>query len=1098
MTAAVFVIAGVLAGTLAWHLERQRARLQQSVVGNLAAAHAHMLHDRLEQELTAAYAVAALVRESKGAAPTFESFARELLKSYPRTVTLSLAPGGVIRRIVPAGGALGAIGGDLLKDPVHRQESALARDTGRMALAGPIDLPSGARGVVGRLPIYLDDGRGGRRFWGLVNVAIRLPDALNIARLDELASQGFVYRLWRVNPSGNQRELIAGSPSETPLRMLDQALAVPNANWVLSIAPRRGWGDPFAMALEWSLVFLFSALAAALTHRWISSRALTRRLGAEVQRQTAEVRLREADLGRAEAMARLGSLVFDRNGALLRASPEGGRISGLSGQSASGFADFLQRVHPDDRADLTDCWERACAGKDSAIEHRLMRGGEIRWLRHLMRLERDPEGIPVRVLATVQDVTERRQSQDALQHVLMKYEALFDAFPLGIAVTDAGGRILEANSTAESLLGLSQEALESRALDALEWTILRTDGTAMPTEEFAGARALRDRRLVSGAEMGVVRPEGDVVWLSVTAAPIPLEEGGVLIVLGDIGERLRTDLELRIAATVFESQEGMMVTDARGVILRVNRAFAENAGYSPEELLGKTPRIFQSGRHDRAFYDAMWDCILRTGSWKGEVWNRRKSGEIYPEWLTISAVKNRDGVVTNYVGTHTDITQRKEVENEIRDLAYFDPLTHLPNRRLLMDRLHLAIANSARSQRQGALIFIDLDRFKTLNDTLGHHVGDELLKQVAQRLHDCVREGDTVARLGGDEFVVMLPDLGLNPDAAAGLARVVGEKILTRLDQPYELVGHPYRNTPSIGVILFSGQDSSADDLLKHADLAMYQAKAAGRNTLRFFDPSMQAALATRASLEADLQAGVDSGQLLLHYQPQVDASERMIGVEALVRWMHPRHGWVSPAEIIQLAESTGQMILLGRWILETACAQLARWADHAEFGQLTLAVNIAASQFRHPSFVALVQSVLAESGADPRRLRLELTESFLLDSMPEAIAKMDALKESGVGFALDNFGTGYCALSFLRRLPLDQLKIDPVFVQNILNHPNAEAIARAFMELARSCGLEVLAEGVETDEQRVFLVRQGCRAFQGYLFGRPVPADALGAATAD
>ncbi len=431
-------------------------------------------------------------------------------------------------------------------------------------------------------------------------------------------------------------------------------------------------------------------------------------------------------------------------------------------------------------------------------------------------------------------------------------------------------------------------------------------------------------------------------------------------------------------------------------------------------------------------------------------------------------------------------------EDQINNLAFFDPLTHLPNRRLLIDRLQQALAACARSGRRGALLFIDLDNFKTLNDSLGHDVGDLLLSAVAHRLGVCVREGDTVARFGGDEFVVILEGLSDDTVEAAAQTETVAAKILATLAQPYQLSGHERNSTPSIGITLFSGHQDSIEDLLKRADLAMYQAKATGRNNLRFFDPAMQAVVSARATMEADLRQAVREDQFLLHYQAQVDGSGRLIATEALVRWQHPSRGLVSPAEFIPLAEETGLILPLGEWVMRTACRQLVAWAAQPERRHLSVSVNVSARQFRHPDFVHQVLEILDETGADPARLRLELTESLLLHDVEEIIARMSALKAHGVEFSLDDFGTGYSSLSYLKRLPFSQLKIDQSFVRDVLTDPNDAAIARTIVALAQSMGLAVMAEGVETEEQREFLAQQGCHAYQGYLFGRPGPAEAL------
>lgn len=584
--------------------------------------------------------------------------------------------------------------------------------------------------------------------------------------------------------------------------------------------------------------------------------------------------------------------------------------------------------------------------------------------------------------------------------------------------------------------------------------------------------------------------QGRAGWVSTSKWPIFDDEGRVAGLFGisrDVTQSRLAEIDLRIAAAAFQSREGMCVTDAAGVILRVNRAFTKVTGYSAEEAVGQTPRLLRSGRHDKAFYEEMWGTVNATGSWEGEIWNRRKCGELFPEWLTITAVRDDAGSVTHYVATLTDITQRKEAEYEIRNLAFYDPLTRLPNRRLLLERLKHALSAITRSEHGGALLFIDLDNFKTLNDTYGHDMGDLLLQQVAERLASCVRQTDTVARLGGDEFVVLLEDLSGSPQDAALQAKTVGEKILLTLNQPYPLAGHEYHSTPSIGITLFSGPHNLSDELMKRADLALYDAKAAGRNTLRFFDPALQAAVTARASLEADLRKGLQQGQFVLHYQPQIDDAGTISGTEALVRWQHPSLGLVAPAAFIPLAEETGLILPLGQWVLETACRQLATWATVPGRAHLSISVNVSVRQFRQPDFVAQVLAALERTGAAPSRLQLELTESLLLDDVEEVIAKMAALRARGVSFALDDFGTGYSSLSYLRRLPLDQLKIDKSFVTDIVGNTNDAVISRTIVALARSLGLAVIAEGVETTEQRQFLALQGCRSYQGFLLSAPL-----------
>ena len=589
-------------------------------------------------------------------------------------------------------------------------------------------------------------------------------------------------------------------------------------------------------------------------------------------------------------------------------------------------------------------------------------------------------------------------------------------------------------------------------------------------------------------------PDGEKIhWIETFRTPVIDENGKVLGTTGfarDITERKQVEIDLRIAATAFESQEGIMVTDTNNEILRVNQAFTRITGYTADEAVGKSPRLLRSGRHDANFYAAMWENIKSTGAWEGEIWNRRKNGEIYPQHLIISTVKNADGIISNYVATLTDISVDKAAADEIKNLAFYDPLTRLPNRRLLLDRLTQALASSARSGRSGALLIIDLDNFKNLNDTLGHDVGDLLLQQVAKRLQSCVREGDTVARLGGDEFVVMLEDLSEQSLDAAGQTEVVGNKILSTLNQAYRLGSHEHRNSPSIGVTLFQDNSVTIDVLMKQADIAMYQSKKSGRNTLRFFDPEMQKTINVRADLENELRKAIESDQFQLYYQVQVDNMQRPLGAEVLIRWMHPERGLISPAEFIPIAEEIGLIYPIGWWVLETACAQLKKWQAEETSRHLTLSVNVSAKQLHHADFADQVQAAVEHYGINPALLKLELTEGMLLDNIETTIAAMNGLKEFGIGFSLDDFGTGYSCLQYLKKLPLNQLKIDQSFVRDIVVDSSDRAIVQTIIAMAHSLNLNVIAEGVETEEQRQLLLDKGCTHYQGYLFGRPLPIE--------
>ena len=608
--------------------------------------------------------------------------------------------------------------------------------------------------------------------------------------------------------------------------------------------------------------------------------------------------------------------------------------------------------------------------------------------------------------------------------------------------------------------------------------------------EFCASRTSRMKP--HDFEYRFIARNGRTVWLRdivnvVAENGVPRWLRGIMI---DVTDQKVAEQNLRIAATAFESKEGMIITDANNVILRVNSAFTAITGYTAKDIFGKTPKVLQSNVQDKNFYKDMWKSISRTGSWKGEVYNRRKNGEVYPQYLTITAVKDRSGEITNYVGTLSDISKTKKAEEEIKYLAFYDHLTGLPNRCLLLDRLKQALAYSARNKNNGALLFIDMDNFKDLNDTLGHYFGDQLLKQVAERLKSCVRESDTVSRLGGDEFVVILEKLEEDLTKSAVLTETVTDKILDVLSQPYQFGMHTFHSSSSIGVILFNNGQQEADELLKQADIAMYQAKKSGRNTVCFFDPEMQDIIIARSLLEAELRRALDNQQFNLQFQIQIDNLGCPLGAEALIRWEHPERGLISPAQFIPLAEETGLILPIGQWVLKTVCEQIKMWQQYELARDLFLSVNVSVKQFHQPNFVDQVQTAIQNAGINPKRLKLELTESMFLENVKEVIVTMNQLKDIGVQFSLDDFGTGYSSLQYLKELPLDQLKIDQSFVRDIVSDSNNLSIVKTIIAMAHSMNLSVIAEGVETNAQQRLLMDKGCFAYQGFLFGKPLPIE--------
>ncbi len=711
---------------------------------------------------------------------------------------------------------------------------------------------------------------------------------------------------------------------------------------------------------------------------------------------------------------------------------------------------------------------------------------------HLIDIEVSTTFIPEQncFIAFLHDITERKLAQTELQY---KQGLLNEAQQLG----QLGSWEM---NLARGELRWSDETYRIFELDPVQFSpsyenflnVIHPDDRDRVNQAYT--RSLTDRQPYD-IQHRLLFADGRIKWVrehcssEFDASGQPLRSVGAV---QDITEQHLAAEQQGIAAIAFETQTAIVITDTTPKILRVNKAFEEITGYSAAEAVGQNPNILSAPeiRESKAFYEEMWADLLGKGKWSGEVRDKHKSGRIYPKWLTITAVKAIDGQASHYVGTFFDITERKRAEENIHQLAFYDALTRLPNRRLLLDRLHQALALSMRSGRHGAVLFLDLDDFKVINDTQGHAMGDLLLIEVAQRLQSCVREGDSVARLGGDEFLVLLEGLSHQSDEAVTQAELVAEKIRDELNRPCQLRDYECHTSPSIGISLFRGHLENAENLLKHADVAMYQAKKAGRNAIRFFDPNMQAVLEKRAALEADLRQALAGQQFRLFYQVQVDSRGKATGAEVLLRWQHPQRGFVFPDQFIPLAEDTGLIVPIGSWVLQTACAQLNAWQDDALTRDLTLAVNVSARQFRQADFVAQVQQALLESGAKPSQLKLELTESTVLENIEDAIARMRELKLLGLSFSMDDFGTGHSSLQYLKRLPLDQIKIDRSFVSDITRDTNDAAIVQAIIAMTNALGLNVIAEGVETEAQRDFLDKRGCHTFQGYLFGKPLPIE--------
>ncbi len=753
------------------------------------------------------------------------------------------------------------------------------------------------------------------------------------------------------------------------------------------------------------------------------------------------------------------------------------------------MATALDFYHPDDRERIRGAVEAALSdGTPYTIEARLITAhGRTIWVKCTGEAIPDDDGWPRVLRGSLQDITARVEADAALRKSEGRYRALFESAGEGMVILQDGA-FKSLNRAALTMLGYrdEREITGKRPVDISPAT--QPDGE--PTEA-------KEQRLLGRCAAGEVRrfdwqhlrADGEPLTVQVTLISIALDDGDAMFAIWfDLSERRAAEQREERARAVFENtSEGIVITDPERRIVAVNPAFTEITGYSESEAIGKNPRILKSDRQGRDFYTAMWQSLEQTDRWRGEFWNRRKDGELYAQLSTISAVRDGDGRLTSYIGVFSDITHLKRTEQTLYELAHRDALTGLANRVLLNTRLDQALSRAGRNGQQVALMYLDLDLFKNVNDTLGHSVGDALLISVAAAMTRRLPRPESIARLGGDEFVVLLEDLG-DPDEAADVA----VRLLEVFSQPFQAEGRELHITASIGISLFPHDGEDMDTLLANADVAMYRAKEQGRNTYRFFDPRMTEGAVERLRLGNALRGALARGELTLHFQPQVRITDGcMNGAEVLLRWNHPEFGRVSPALFIPIAEELGLIAEFGAWVLHQACRQLAEW-DRAGFPVPRLAVNLSVVQLERPSLVQDITEVLEVTGVAPDRLELEVTESMLMRHAEQVIANLRVLGDMGLSIAVDDFGSGFSSLAYLKRLPIHRLKIDKSFIEQLTEDHNDDAIARAIIALARGLGLDVIAEGVETETQADFLLREGCTEAQGFLYARPMPAGEL------
>ncbi|NMZ19205.1 EAL domain-containing protein [Pseudomonas rhodesiae] len=689
------------------------------------------------------------------------------------------------------------------------------------------------------------------------------------------------------------------------------------------------------------------------------------------------------------------------------------------------------------------------------------------------------------IVVVVRDITQLKETQQQLQTSEEKFAKAFHASPDGLLLSrQRDGLLIEFNEGFSRLTGFTAAtSIDQTALELGIWVDLN--------ERKHLLELMRRDGFVRDFICHIRRADGLIRLCELSSRPLPIgDEDCMLTIARDITERQLMQEKLQQAATVFESTaEGVLITDTRQNIIAVNRAFSEITGYSEAEALGQTPRLLASGLHDSAFYAAMWHQLTSHGHWQGEISNRRKSSELYPSWLTISAVRNRENVVTHFVAVFADISSLKLAQARLDYQAHHDPLTGLPNRTLFENRLQAALNGHQQTGKQGAVLFLDLDRFKHINDSLGHPVGDLLLKGIALRLKEQLRDIDTVARLGGDEFIILLPGLQHEGDAEH-----LANKLLACFTPPFQAGEHEFFISASIGTSLYPQDGTDVATLVKNADAAMYRSKAKGRNRVECYTRDLTVQAKERVALEHELRRAIERNECSLYYQPKLCLkTHALIGAEALIRWHHPTFGDVPPEHFIPLAEENGMILQIGDWVLEQACRQLHAWqGTFDDFGPLS--VNLAGAQLRHPNLLPRIEQLLHDYRLEPGCLQLEITENFIMSQAEEALDVLHELKRLGVQLAIDDFGTGYSSLSYLKRLPLDFLKIDQSFVRGLPDDPHDVAIVRAIIALGHSMQFTIIAEGVENPAQQAFLADEGCEQMQGYIVSLPLPPELFAA----
>jgi len=1136
----VFLIAAALATVLSLQSEQRRQHANRERVQALAGDHAQHLEENLLQALSATQALAAWVQWGQGDIPNFEALATSMLPLYPGVSAMALEPQGVVQHIVPLDGNAHAIGLDLLNHPERQKEARLARDSGKLTLAGPFDLVQGGLGALGFFPVFLTDSQGQQRFWGFTNVVIRLPQALGPAQFEQLVKQGYHYALWRIDPATQQRQSIAQSAT-LPVDAVDFDLSVPNATWTLSVSPAAGWADPAGLSLKLALGWLVSVLLALVARQMLASSKQAQTLQNSVGNQAGQIAALNHHLQ--ATLDALPDLMFEMTLQGRYLDFHSPRTELLAVPVPDLIGRTVTEVLPAEAAEvcLLALQEASKAGFSQGRQITLQLPDGTHWFELSVARKASQTDTAASFIVLSHDITDRKQAELKVERLSKLYAAL----------SQCNQAIVRCQNESELFPVLCRDVIHFGGMKMAWIGVVNDQGHIEPVASYGvGTEYLEELNVSVDANLpqgqgpsGIAAREDKPFWCQDfqhdpatahwhargaqfgwgSSAALPLHRKGKVIGLFSVyssdanafdeaaqnlliemamdisfaldrfvdeAERLTTlaalsESEERYRTAFRTSPDAINITRVSdGLYLDVNQGFERMSGWTHSESVGRTATELGiwSNVADR---QRLVDNLKRGGRCANlEADFVRKDGSIFNGLMSAEKVRFND--VDCLLSVTRDITEKKQAEERIQRLALFDQLTGLPNRTELQTRFKFALNLAQRHGKQMALMFLDLDRFKNVNDTLGHSVGDQLLMAVSQRLKTTLREEDTLSRLGGDEFILLLPD------ATEEGAREVAMKLIEAAAQPYQIDQYELINTISVGIAIYPQDGADFETLSKNADAAMYRVKRAARNDLCFFTEEMQANSVRSLQLVNALHHALARNELQVHYQPQIAMQDgRIIGAEALLRWTHPELGAVSPAEFIPIAEDSGQILQIGEWVLRTAVQQLKTWMNQG-LPAMVMAVNLSAVQFRHPNLIEMVTRILDEAGVPAELLEIELTEATAMDNPATAIDIMNRLHERGIRMSIDDFGTGYSSLSYLKKFKVYKLKIDQSFVRDISHDPDDKAIVTAIINLASSMGLQTIAEGVETASQLAYLRLQGCDEVQGYYFSRPVPADAF------